>query len=747
MNKSLLPGVAAVTLVALGATSPAFAEEEAPAATDEQTIEEILVTATRRTQSLQDVPISISAVQAEDILATGALNLQDLSVQVPNFVFAESVNHALSFISIRGINSRTEPQDIGFDSSVGVYVDGVFHSRQFNANANMGEVERVEVLRGPQGTLFGRNTISGAINITSRKPATDQFFGNFSVDVGDRGMLHARGSLNVPIVADVLAVKLFAESYEKDGYATNLTTGNDNLANRDRSSGRFQVRYAPGDRTTIDLSVSAYKSESEDYFFEHIDGPASDGRDFTTTNDSENFSKIDLFNTSVSIEHEFADGYTLHSTTAFLEDELSFNADVEATPNPVLNIEAFVDTQQFSQELRIASPAGRSYDFVAGLYYGDEQGNTSDVIFIGQGFPFPPVRDSNIARGGNTLDRNGWAAFVHANFDLNEQATLFSGVRYTDETKEQKTHPSSCVNPVTCFVLGNPALTVTTEAPVDIILDEWTWTGGLRYQIHQDVMVYGSIGTGVKSGAFNTTANPLADFAANNLITDPEKVTSYELGMKSSWLESRLSMNLAVFYMDYEDLQVRLGCVDCGPGGIPLRYMSNAGTASGQGFELEMVALPTDGLRLSAGVGYMDTVYDDLEDVEDQRRGGFFDASGNTLPLAPSWTINVSAQHTAWMVRGRLVSRLDLSYVDERFSDGSFHNHPDDVLPAQTLLGGRITYRPASDLWGVGLWAKNLTDDDSRVYRAFGSAFLPAGTMRARFQEPRTYGVTLDLQF
>ena len=742
-SRSFCAAKAALCAASLTLPVVSLAEDGAAA----PAIEEIVVTATRRAESLQDVPISISAVTSEDIVATGSLDLKDLSTQVPNFVFAEAPNQGLSFISIRGINTRTEPAAIGFDSSVGVYVDGVFHSRQFNANPNMGDIERVEVLRGPQGTLFGRNTISGAINITSKKPIAEDFFGSLSVDAGNRNMIHARGSLNVPVIEDTLAMKLFAESYEIDGYADNVTTGNDNLGGKEKQSVRFQMRYTPSDLTTIDLSVSAYDSDSDDYFFEHVDGPAADDRQFTTTNDTENTSKIELFNTAVTIEHEFENGYTLTSTTAVLEDDLTFGADVEATPNPVVGITSFIGTEQFSEELRIASPAGRSYDFVAGIYYDDEEAAANDVIFLGAGFPFPPVQNSSIARGGNTLERESWAAFVHANVDLNEQITLFGGLRYTDEVKEQQTHPSSCANPVTCIILGNPRLTETTDAPVDVELEEWTWTAGVRYHLSPDVMIYGSIGTGVKSGAFNSTPDPVGDYAANNLVTGHEEVTSYELGMKSSWLDNRLNLNFALFRMDYDDLQVRLGCVNCGPGGIPRRFLSNAGTAEGEGFELDLVALPTASLRFTAGIGYMDTVYDDLEDVEDQRRGGFFDAGGKTLPLAPEWTVNVSAQHTAALPGGMLTSRLDLSYVDDRFSDGSFHNHPDDVLPSQTLLGARVGYRPASDNWGIALWVKNLTDDDGEVYRAFDTGFLPFGTNRAQYQQPRTYRVTLDLSF
>ncbi|MDC0067671.1 TonB-dependent receptor [Gammaproteobacteria bacterium] len=498
----------------------------------------------------------------------------------------------------------------------------------------------------------------------------------------------------------------------------------------------------------MDLSVSAYESKSDDYFFEHTDGPASDGKDFTTTNNVENTSELKLFNTSLIVEHEFANGYTLTSTTAYLDDEMDFTADIEATPNPVVDITSHIAAEYYSQELRLASPADRDYDFVAGLYYDDEESETPDVIFAGAGFPFPPIQNSSINRGGNTFDRTSWAAFIHANFDLNEKTTLFGGLRYTDEVKEQQTHPSTCVNFFTCIILGNPALTTTTDAPVDVELQEWTWTAGMRYQLNQDVMIYGSIGTGTKSGAMNSTANPAADFAANNLVTDHEEVTSYELGIKSSWLDSKLNVNFALFSMDYDDLQVRLGCETCGPGGIPQRFLSNAGTATSEGFELDMIAYPTESLRFTLGVGYVDSTYDKLEGVEDPRRGGgFFDASGNTIALAADWTINASVQHTAYLRGGELTSRLDLNFIDERYSDGSFHNNSNDLLPSQTLLNGRLSYRPAEDNWGVSLWVRNLTDDDSETYVAFGAAFLPFGTNRAQYQEPRTYGVTLNLSF
>ncbi|MGI9294987.1 MAG: TonB-dependent receptor [Pseudomonadales bacterium] len=710
-------------------------------------LEEVIVTATRRAETLQEVPISISVLSADEIVATGSTDLKQISALVPNFVFAAGPNQGISNMSIRGIYTRVEPDAIGFDQSVGVYVDGVYHSRQFNANANMGDVERIEVLRGPQGTLFGRNTISGAINITSKKPDTESFGGKLSVDIGNRSLVHGRGSVNIPIVEDTLAVKLFAEYSDKDGFVDNITTGNDDLGSLEKSSGRFQLRYTPSDQTTVDFGVSSYESEALDYFFEHIDGAEADGRDFTTSNDTENTSEIELFNTSLAIEHEFANGFTLTSVTAFLDDELNFEADVEGTAVPVIVAINTVTSEIFSQEIRIASPADRAYDFVAGLYFDDEESTARAELIPGAFFPFPPVQNTS-AILGNGLDRRSFAAFIHANFDVSTQLTLFGGLRYTDETKEQATEPTICEVIFACAVFGDPTITETVDAPVDVTLDELTWTAGLRYKIRDDVMVYGGVGTGVKSGAFNNSPNPVAAFASNDLVTEPEEVTSYELGMKSSWLDNRLNVNLAMFQMKYDDLQVRLGCVDCGPGGIPDQFLSNSGEATSEGFELEMVALPTDSLKINVGVGYNESTYDRLENVEDQRAGNMLlDASGNTVAFAPEWSINAAAQHTAELMGGTLTSRLDVTFVDDRFSESSFHNYPDDVLEAQTLLNARVGYRPAKDNWGVSLWVNNITDDDSDVYRTFGSAFLPAGTNRVQLQEPRTYGLSLDFSF
>jgi len=684
-------------------------------------------------------------MSADTIDATSSMDLRDVSAHVPNFVFAESNNIGQAFTSIRGIFSVSDPGEIGFDQSVGIYVDGVYFPRTFSANANMGEVERVEVLRGPQGTLFGRNTISGAVNITSKKASADYLGGQLFLEAGNYGLVHGKGSINIPLIDNTLAVRIFGEYLERDGWVKNLTTGKEDQGMREQTNGRLQLRYTPSDKTTVDFSVASLEVESLDYFYEHIDGGSDDGEKYTTFNNYDNESDMELFNTSLQVEHNFGSGYTLTSITAWLDDEMSFAADVEGMPFELVLAENTTYAEQFSQEFRIASPADRNYDYVAGFYYDNEESEFLSDINFGPFFPVPPVQNQGFANG-NEIDRESWALFVHANFDVTEALTLFGGLRYTDETKEQVINPTSCTSDFACTILGIPPTTEPVDVPYDVELDDWTYTAGARYQISEDTMLYGSVGTGIKGGAFNNSTNLEQDIANNNLFTDPEEVISYELGVKSSWLNNRVTANFALFYMEYDDLQVKVGCSACGDGGLPLNSITNAADAESQGFELELTTAATDSLTFTLGVGYNDSEYVSFENAIEKRTDSFVDASGNTVPLAPEWTINASAQHVADIFGGNLTSRLDITYVDERYGVFGVTNHPGELIPDQTLLNGRIAYRTGNGNWGVALWGRNLTDDDTLTYLSFSSAFGIFATA-GQYQEPRTYGLAVDYTF
>ena len=743
MEKSAWYTAAGAALLILSSFAAGTTSAEEGAESGAPMLEEVIVTATRRSETVDDVPISISVADADAIAATGSVDLQDIASYIPNFVFAAGNNAATSNIAIRGVFSQIPPNWIGFEQPASVYVDGVYVGKQFAANATLGGVERVEVLRGPQGTLFGKNTIAGAVNIISAKPH-DELAGSASIDLGNRELVDARASVNIPLVEGRLAVKVSAGHRSQDGYVTNTFTGDDDLANWEQSGARLQLRFTPSESTTVDFTADVFEAESKDYFYEFVEyGPFYDGRRYSVTNNFPNVTKIDLLGFSLTAEHVFANGYTFTSISGWNEDEVDFTGDVEARPDDFFAFHGVQTPELFSQELRIASPADQNYDFVAGLYYFSQENTAVDGLLPGRDFPFPPIAGSR-ADQAQHVDADSTAAFVHGNYHVNERVTIFAGARYTDESKEYSVDPFDCPNFLTCLVLGLPMFPGPVDAPEDATTREPTWTLGVRFHPTDDAMVYASVSRGVKSAAFNNIQDPIAAHAQMNLTADAEFVTNYEVGAKTHWLDRRVGLNVAVYYMDYEDLQVRQNCQTCGP--LPIQILSNAGAATSKGFEIEFSALATAGLLVTAGVGYTDATYDRFEDVFDNRARMIVDASGNDIPLAPRWQLNVALQHTARWGPGALVSRLDYLFIDERYGHQDISNDPGSLIPSQSLVNARIGYRPNAGSWGVSVWGKNLADDDTLVLHQFATAFgnfSPSGL----YQEPRTYGLSLSYSF
>ncbi|MDP3746680.1 MAG: TonB-dependent receptor [Phenylobacterium sp.] len=722
------------------------AAEPAPAA-----IEEVIVTATKRAESLHDVPIAITALGREHIEQTGSENLQDLASSIPNFVWPNGYVPNQADISIRGIYSIVVGEAVGFDQGFGVYLDGVYMGKQNALNVDLGPIERVEVLRGPQGTLFGKNTIAGAINIISTQPSTE-FGGELTAEAGNYDLRRFRGSINVPLVADVLAARLSLATVQRDGYVTNLTTANNDVGNLDQKSGRLQLRYTPTAATDIQLNLDKSLSDSDFYFVEYVQ---DDNRRYTIFTDVTDRSKQDNRGASLNIQHEFADGplggFVATSITGVRKDKAFSLLDLEGSPLDAFNFEYTATQKLISQELRLASPAGRRYDFVAGLYYFDQKNDVAPTFHAGQawlGFLGPDWTGKVFME--QSVDALSYAAFFHANFRLNDEITLFGGARYTYEKKEMVSHPTSCTPAALCSNFGIPA-GVQIPAPVNLVAREPSWTLGLRYKPTRDVMAYGSISTGFKSGAFNNSSNPVRDFAAQNLIAEPEYVTSYEVGAKSRWLNGRMTANFAAFYMDYTDLQVRTWCPDCGTIIKGVNILSNAASVTSKGFEAELVLRPTEALMINAGVGYVDSKFDRFEGVTDARpisEGGLgiIDASGNRVPLAPKWTINVAAQYEAPLSSGAaIIARADYRFTDDRFSAAGVANTSDQLLPSHSLVDARISYRSPDSHWRLAFWGKNLTDVRTPTNSVFLS-FIKFG-LTQQYMEPRTYGISLDYSF
>ena len=732
-------------IVTLGAPQAVLAQSESEP--ESRMLEEIVVTATRRDESMQDVPISLSVVTDDDITGTGAVNLRDVASLVPNFVFGNSINEVTMDITIRGLYTQVNPAQLGFEQNVNVYVDGVYMGKQFSANADLGETERIEVLRGPQGTLFGKNAIGGAINIVSKKPG-NEFEGNVSADFGSRDLNHFKATFNLPIIEDRLALRVSAGDRTQDGYVENVTRPNDDPGSLDQTSGRIQLRYM-GDRTTVDLAHDFSRVRTQDYFQEWVGRGTDvnrffDGKKHTISNNVPQTSAVDLAGTALTVEYAFENNYTFTSISAWREDEGFFQTDIDLSPPNLFAFSTFMEPEQFTQEFRIMSPSEGTFDFVAGVYYIDQFTRGHDRAFPGE--RFGPAQGEFTQ--GRDVDVEGVSVFAHGNYRFSDALTLFGGIRYLTETKKSISHALTCpTNPITCRAFRLPTRTEPLEAPVDLETDEPSGSVGLRYNVTDNVMVYGSVARGVKSAAVNNSRDPVADYAAGILVADPSFVTSYELGVKASLMDRRAELNFAVFDMSYTDLQVRTSCGTCGAGGLPEIRFTNAARASSRGFELEFHALATDSLRIMAGVGNMESKYDKFPGATNTKTGMTIDASGLHLAYAPEWTLNAALEHRLEIAGGILTSRLDVQYIDDRYGRGTVANNPEELIPSQSLVHGRLTYRPRSGGWRVAAWVKNATDDDTQVHATFAAGGLGGRGALGQYQQPRTYGVTLGYQF
>lgn len=744
---------AGATVSTIGLIGSAHAQEAGQAANAPTTLDVIVVTATKRAENIQDVPISISAFSAAQIEDTGSQNLQDLAGSIPNLVYPSSREGGGADISIRGVFQQAQPLQIGFDNGYGVYLDGVYMGKHFSVNQDLGEIERVEVLRGPQGTLFGKNTIAGALNIVSTRPH-NEFEGRASVDIGNYNLTRVRASVNVPIVDDTLAVRVALSGTERDGFVHNRALDTD-LGNIDDINGRILVGYTPTPQTAAYLSLDHRHSVTRHYEAENADIGATnytaDDVPYTVYRDFQDRNDLMTFGTSLTVEHEFDNQFAFTSITGYRDDQINAPRDVDGSDfRGYTRNEMLISQELFTQEFRLTSPEFENFDYVAGLYYFNQRNSRSEVAQV---LPTWIPAIAGFANFDYVVDVESYAAFIHSNFHITDDLTLFGGLRYTDETKELEANQTS--DPAAILpAFGVPFGQATI--PTDIHDSDVSYTAGLRYQASDAVMAYGSVSTGYKSGAFNVGGNITNGVLENELTVDPESVTSYEAGIKSLFFDGRVQLNGAIFHLNYDDLQVRV--FDPSVGTIGSNVLKNAASVESQGFELELSATPTDALLLALGVGYVDSTYSSFEGVPLQRPAGSFgddndgvidrrtDATGNRVPLAPEWTVNAAIGYDIPLSnQGTWRSRLDYSYMSEHYGADGSTNDPADLVPGYSLINLRTGYESPDGRYGVYLWARNLTDEtelEETRYIQFITSRL-----QQRYIEPRTYGVSLAVEF
>jgi iron complex outermembrane recepter protein len=729
------------------------------AAQDGVTDEEIVVTARRTEESLQEVPASVSAFSEQQMERLNATEATGLQGAVPNLnvVQGRGSSNATN-IYIRGVGQPDALQT--FDPAVGFYVDGVYYSRIRGTQMELFDIERVEVLRGPQGTLYGKNTIGGAYSVITHRPGQDPR-GLFQVTVGDYGQLEARVAASGPL-NDHLAIGGAVFGASRDGYVTNPVTGED-YNDRNAWGGRFQAALDVTPDFSLDFSADFSEEDNAltmgqatNSLTTIIGVPIPAGAvpsplpefDFTAqaTPGLPNSSVLQHWGNALRASWELSDNLTLRSITAYRDLEYTDYVDIDATALELGDVLVDVAQDQVSQEFQAIWESDR-WTAIGGVFYmvenivSHQEAYADDLLggFLGGGTFLRTVDDD--------LETTSAAIFGNVTYDLTDRLSISGGLRYTEEEKDYfRTTSTFSSNPI---FTADPA-----RVPVDIN-DTWDDLSGIAsvdYQLTPEFLLYGRVAQGFKSGGFNGRANNQGEEAPY----DPETVTSYEAGFKSDWFDNRLRANFAVFYNDYRDFQARVSNLTTDPvtmlPSIELTVL-NAGELTISGAELELIYNPIDPLTLDAQIGYLDAEYGEFEDLRfDDGVIDFNDSRAFQEPaFSPDWTARFGARYVFDLgqhgdlelnASARYRSRMALA-VDNTLPNTNVEL-PGMFQDDYWLYDANATWR-ATDILSIALIGRNLSDE---VYRTDAQEFSSVGNIRtAYYGAPQTWSVVFSARY
>lgn len=711
MMKSVLLASSVGMIAVLASPAPAFAEDQVPVDEEGVTGGEIVVTARRRAESLQDIPLSVTAFNETQLETSGIRSLRDMGALMPGVNFTERSNLNTQ-LTIRGVGG--DARNIGIEAGVGMYVDGVYIPRTSGYNADLAEISQIEVLRGPQGTLFGKNTIGGVINITTRQPS-DSFEGSGYVSYGNYNALRTQVSVSGPL-ADGLSARLTVATYDRDGYIHNLFDGRD-VNDENRRGARLQLKYQPDDALTFAFSADVTR-DRRTTLQTQMDSPAGaaapyyTGDRFTANSDQPNDDRRDMWGTSLSANYETSSGLTLTSITAYRKIDVAVSSDIDQLPINNVNSNPVTDyVRMTSQEFRITSPGDGPFRYVGGLYYYHQRGTALRRIFFAGSLANGRVNEA-------LAITNSYAGYVNADYDIASGLTLNGGIRYTYEKKNGE-----------YLVIATPALSYDFD---DLRRkdENLSWIGSLTYKINPDLTAYVTASRGFKSGGFNLDTISATGLVAQDLIFAPESVTNYEIGLKGSLIDNALRFSLAAFRMNYSDKQVaQLISTSASP--LTSVQVTNAGKARIEGVEAEVTVRPMVGLTLTANASYLDAKYTRFD-------YGALSFAGNRVEFTPDWMAGLQAEYRWDAGSGEVFAVGSINYMGNLFLQAN--NQPSYYEPGYSLFNARVGYEAGPVM--IALWGKNLTQAEYRTY-----ARVFTGLDQAVYGEPRTYGIEVRYKF
>jgi len=730
----------------------AYAQQSAPvmAPAAAGTLEEVIVTARRREEILQDVPIAVSVFSAEELRKLQAEDLSALQGTVPNMNLVQGRGSASSAnVYIRGIGQPDALQT--FDPGVGIYLDDVFIARIQGALFNLYDVERVEVLRGPQGTLYGKNTIAGAVRLISKRPP-EELAGQFEAQYGNFDYFSAKAYLGGP-VTDNFGASVAGVYVTRSGVTEDPSTGKD-YNDLDTAAGRVILEWDPTESVNVNLAADYTRQRNalnlgrpEAALIQvnllaptrpKVLQPAPttpwDWKVATSFKGNEG-QQLDNWGTALTIGWEISDAWLLKSITAYRSLEPDNYIDIDASIYELGDVFVGVDQDQTSQEFQFLYSSDR-LEAVFGLYYfgeditSDQTAWADDFLTLGA-LPLTFTRTVN-----DDLNTDSYAAFGQATWRFTDALSGTIGLRYTDESKDYWRTTSTFSN--------LPALVGTFEYEDDESWTAWTPSFALDYRINEQTMVYASAAEGFKSGGFNGRANTPGETGSY----DPEYVWTYELGTKNTLSDGRMRLNFNVFYSDYTDFQARVSEVINPDSPTPTFSFPvlNAGALDIYGAELEFAYVPVDGLNLQAQIGYLHADYREFTATVRGPDGKpvEVDRSKEEPPFAPEWTARLGAAYTFNLAeRGGLTLSADALYRAKQWL--SVDNRDVLTQDSYALINALLSWQSASNAWYASAGVKNITDE---VYKVDAQEFSSVGNIQtAYYGDPRTYQMIVGYRF
>lgn len=698
-------------------------------------LEEVVVTAQKREQSLQEVPVAVTAIGEDALMQNGISDLTDIQKLSPNTTLqvGRGTNSTLTAF-IRGIGQQDPLW--GFEPGVGIYVDDVYIGRPQGAVMDILDVERIEVLRGPQGTLYGKNTIGGAVKYVTKRMSGENRL-NISGALGSYNQrdLKVAGSAEL---TDGLYLGGAIASFQRDGYGENVITGKDQY-DKDVVSARIGLEFEPTDALWIRLAADQTTDNSSPKHGYRLNPDLAAAPVLDSVYDTESNmlheNKVESSGVSLTAEWAMSDSVVLKSITAYREGNTETAIDFDSVNRADFDVPAFYEDDQTTQEFQLIWE-GDNANLVSGVYYytGSAAGAFDAVL----GFQLSGAGLTQQVAG--SVDTTSTSVYAHYNWQFAPDWNLSLGGRYTQDKKEADVYKANFVgvySPLFAdkYNAGQPAavyLNTLTDYNNEDTWSKFTPHLGVDYQVNSDVMLYATYSSGFKSGGFDMRGDAVALPSTVDGF-DPETVDSYELGVKADLFDNRIRMNAAAFYADYTDMQVTVQAFT--PGGGFASAVLNAGKARIQGFELETTAAITENLQANLTLGLVDAEFIEFisggQDVADQRD------MQNTPDTTAMFQLNYSLPFSSG---AEFVINPTLSYR----SDTQIFETPSQLdQEAYTLFDMSAMYYGADGNWNVGLIGKNLTNKEYRIAGySFGAPFTTGF-----YGAPRTVALMANYNF